>query len=371
MAKSIFPYQQVRRFILDQLEEGIWKPGDVLPAEVKLASQLAVHRLTVNRVTTELVREGVLVRRRGFGTLVSERKSGASKPVVGRGLVGLVTGHHFNPATNSYYGIIFENMRKLLSDNGIYLMPLGDAKEFFDKPERIIEGNLQKSLSAIALLGTGDPGIFSALEAFEHPAIIIGVSEYDGPLQSVSTDDESDAALVAEKILSLGHRNIVHLNAASPLRMHTRLQGFLGACERAGHAIPFRYVVEAGGLEIADGKAAMADFLDRNLPCTAIFGGNDNLSLGAISALKERGISVPGQVSVVGFDGIDAALHSHPPLTTMRVSRQRLAEQAVARIVAACTGLPSENLTDRLRSQWFPGGTLAAPPEKNESATGS
>jgi DNA-binding LacI/PurR family transcriptional regulator len=363
MAKSLFPYQQVRRFILDQLEQGIWKPGDLLPAEVKLASQLTVHRLTVNRVTTELVREGVLVRRRGVGTLVNEKKTGATtKPLLGRGLVGLMTGHHFNPATNSYYGIIFEKMRKLLSDSGIYLMPLGDAKEFFSRPDRIIEGNIQKSLSAIALLGTGDPGIFSALESFEHPAIIIGVSEYAGPLPSVSTDDESDAALVAEKILALGHRNIVHLNAASPLRMHTRLQGFLGACERAGHAIPFRYVVEAGGLEVSDGKAAMTEFLERNLPCTAVFGGNDNLSLGAISALKEKGISVPDQVSVVGFDGIEAALHSHPPLTTMRVSRQRLAEQAVARIVSACTGIATSSLTDRLRSQWFQGGTLAAPP---------
>lgn len=368
MAKSIFPYQQVRRFILDQLDQGIWKPGDVLPAEVKLASQLAVHRLTVNRVTTELVREGVLERRRGFGTLVRERPTGSAKPVLGRGLVGLVTGHHFNPATNSYYGIIFENMRKLLSESGIYLMPLGDAKEFFDRPDRIIEGNLKKSLSAIALLGTGDPGIFSALESFDHPAIIIGVSEYNGPLPSVSTDDESDAALVAEKILALGHRDIVHLNAASPLRMHTRLQGFLGACERAGHAIPFRYVVEAGGLEIADGKAAMSEFLDRNLPCTAVFGGNDNLSLGAISALKERGISVPGQVSVVGFDGIEAALHSHPPLTTMKVSRQRLAEQAAARIVTACTGITTGGLTDRIRSQWIEGGTLAPPPTSSPSA---
>ena len=142
--------------------------------------------------------------------------------------------------------------------------------------------------------------------------------------------------------------------------MHTRLQGFLGACEQAGHAIPFRYVVEAGGLEVSDGKVAMAEFLKRNLPFTAVFGGNDNLALGAISALKENGIDVPGLVSVVGFDGIEAALHGHPPLATMKVSRQRLAEQAVARIVSACTGIATGSLTDRLRSQWLEGGTLAS-----------
>src|SRR5690606_27769626 len=142
-------------------------------------------------------------------------------------------------------------------------------------------------------------------------------------LPCVSTDDENDAEIVAEKIMALGHRNIVHLNAATPLRMHTRLQGFLGACEKAGHAIPFRYVLEANGLEVADGKAAMTEFLKRDLPFTAVFGGNDNLALGAISALKEHGINVPQDVSVVGFDGIDAGLHNHPPLTTMKVSRRR------------------------------------------------
>ncbi len=363
MAKSLFPYQQVRRFVLDQLDQGLWKPGDLLPAEVKLASQLSVHRLTVNRVMTELVREGLLVRRRGVGTLVGEKKRGRAKPALGRGLVGLITGHHFNPATNPYYGVIFEKLRKLLEDNGIYLMPLGDAKAFFDRSASGVDGNIRPSLSAIVLLGTGEPEVFASLENFEHPAIIIGVSEYHGPLPCVSTDDETDAGIVAEKIMALRHRYIVHLNAASPLRMHTRLQGFLSACEKAGHAIPFRYVVEAQGLEVADGKAAMAEFIKRGLPFTAIFGGNDNLALGAIAALKENGIDVPREVSVVGFDGIDAALHSHPPLSTMKVSRQRLAEQAVLRIVSACTGSPDPSPSERLASTWVEGGTLAPAPK--------
>jgi len=359
MSKAIYPYQHVRRFILDQLHQGLWKEGDLLPAEVKLAKQLKVHRLTVNRVMTELVRDGLLARHRGVGTSVIGKKRG-TKATLGKGLVGLITGHHFNPSTNPYYGVIFEKMRKLLAAEGIYLMPLGDASEFFNKPSLGLGGDIRESLSAIALLGTGEREIFSSLENFDHPAIIIGVSEYTGPLPSVSTDDESDAGIVTEKLLALGHRNIVHLNAASPLRMHARLQGFLLACERSGHALPFRYVVEAGGLEVSDGKSAMAGFLERGLPFTAVFGGNDNLALGAMAALKERGMDVPREVSVVGFDGIDAAIHSHPPLATMKVSRQRMAEQAVARIVAACVGTAATNAAERLCSQWIEGRTLAS-----------
>ena len=240
MSKTLFPYQQVRQFILEQLDRGLWKPGDLLPAEVKLAKQLKVHRLTVNRMMTELVREGLLVRRRGVGTFVSEKKPRTAKPSLGKGLVGLITGHHFNPATNPYYGVIFEKMRKLLAGDGIYLMPLGDAREFFEKSSPAIGDNIRESLSAIALLGTGEREIFESLENFERPAIIIGVSEYSGPLPCVSTNDESDAGIVAEKILERGHRDIVHLNAASPLRMHSRLQGFLSACGFRTEKPPWR-----------------------------------------------------------------------------------------------------------------------------------
>ena len=118
--------------------------------------------------------------------------------------------------------------------------------------------------------------------------------------------------------------------------------------------------MEADGLEVSDGKAAMADFIERGLPFTAVFGGNDNLALGAIAALKEKGFDVPKDVSVVGFDGIDAALHSHPPLSTMKVSRQRFAEQAVERITSACTGATGPHPVLRLSSKWIEGGTLAA-----------
>jgi LacI family transcriptional regulator len=106
----------------------------------------------------------------------------------------------------------------------------------------------------------------------------------------------------------------------------------------------------------------MLEFLDRDLPFTAVFGGNDNLALGALSALKERGLDVPGQVSIVGFDGIDSALHSSPPLTTMKVSRRRLAEKAVELIVASCAGTNAAEPSGHLSSTWVEGGTLAAPP---------
>lgn len=356
MTKQLFPYQQVRKHVLERISDGSWVPGELIPAEVKLAAELSVHRLTVNRVLTELAREGLLLRRRGAGTVLL-RKS-RPDPGEGRKLVGLITGHHFDPATNPFFGVIFERLRKALKAQGIFLLPMGDAHEVFGGGTQGMV--VHRDLAALAMLG-GPEGRETTrrLEECGYPAMIIGVSEYEGPLPHVETADEADAGTVARKLLALGHRQIVHINATPPMRIRTRLQGFLHACEEHGHALPFRYIVDAKGLEIRDGKEAMLGFLKLGLPFTAVFGAIDNLALGAMAALVESGIDVPGQVSVAGFDGIDAALHSIPLLSTMKVSRSSLAEQAAQCLVEMCAGRPCPKPSRQPHAKWIEGATVA------------
>jgi len=361
MSKPLFPYQQVRQFALDQIASGQWRPGGLIPSEMKLAEQLSVHRLTVNRVLTELAREGLVERRRGVGTTLLAQRKRSIKPGSGHGLVGLITGHPFDPVGNPFYGVIFEKLRRILKAHSIYLIPLGDASEFFDSQSSLAVP--PEDLSALAMLGNPDnPRTMRLLEESSHPAVIIAVSEYEGPLPHVATEDAVDAGLVAKKLLALGHRRIVHLNAIPPMRIQSRLNGFLAACEQEGHSLPFRYLAEAGGLEIRDGKEAMQEFLKLGLPFTAVFGAIDNLALGAMAALLESGVKIPQQVSLVGFDGIDAAVHGVPPLSTMRVSRSSLAEQAAECLVAICNGKPAPKQRRQIRSRWIEGSTLGAAP---------
>jgi DNA-binding LacI/PurR family transcriptional regulator len=220
-----------------------------------------------------------------------------------------------------------------------------------------------EDFSAIAMLGVPESArTMQQLEQCGFPAMIIGMSEYEGPLPHVATEDEADAGLIATKLLALGHRLIVHINALPPKRLQSKLHGFLQACEQEGHSMPFRYIVEARGLEMHDGKEAMLEFLKRGLPFTAVFGATDNLALGAMSALSESGILIPEQVSVVGFDGIDAALHSSPRLATMRVSRTNMAEAAAKCLLALCSGRPAPEKNTPLRAKWIEGGTLMPAP---------
>jgi len=354
MPKNIFPYQQVRKFLVDQIQRGVWKPGEYLPSEVELAEQLKVHRLTVNRVMRDLVRDGLLHRRRGVGTSVVEVKPTSRRAPFGDGLVGVLTGHDFNPVTNLYYGEMFEGLRRGLMRHGIYALPLGDISEYMELVSSGICQSLQKSLSGIALMGPANSEAFLFLESMKVPVAVLGVSEYEGTLPHVASDDRNDAAEVAKKMLALGHTRIVHLTR----NLTSKLEGFLEACELAGHAVPYRYVLQADGFEIEDGRTAMLEFLDRDLPITAVFGATDHLALGAMLALRERGLRIPEDVSIAGFDGLPARTPGLPKLSTMSVPRERIGEQAAELLAAMSKGHKLPATIDHLPSQWIEGESL-------------
>ena len=368
----MFPYQQVREYVLNQINEGIWKPGDHLPSEVSLAAKLEVHRLTVNRVMRELTQSGHVKRRRGIGTIVASAQ-GHETPVplqrtpFGAGLIGLVSGHSFNPVTNPYFNEIFEGLRKGLQANDFFLMPLGDMGEFLELIAGPNGSEIEASLAAVAVLGPVEQKTHALLEAMDLPVAIVGVTEYLGPLPSIASNDTKDVAILTEKILSSGRRKIVHVNASSSSRLQSRLEGFLSACDAAGHSVPYHYVLEANGLEVEDGREAMQRFLEKHLPFDAVFGGNDNLAIGAAIALKEAGVVIPEDVSVVGFDGIPYSTSILPNLTTMSVPRFEIGQLAAKTIADLCVRKSTDQMLVRLDSTWVPGNTLVDKPRTKET----
>lgn len=359
----MFLYQRVREYVLNQINQGVWKTGDHLPSEVALAAQLEVHRLTVNRVMRELTQSGHVKRQRGVGTIVASREgheipAGLQRSPFGAGLVGLISSHSFNPVTNPYYNEIFEGLRRGLQANDFFLMPLGDVGEFLELVAGSLGQEIEGSLSALAVLGPLDQKTHALLESMDLPVVIVGFSEYSGPLPSIASDDMKDAAILTEKILARGHRKVVHLNASGASRLQSRLEGFLSACDAAGHTVPFHYVLEANGLEVEDGREAMQRFLEKHLPFDAVFGGNDNLALGAAKALKEAGVRIPEEVSIIGFDGIINSTSILPNLATMKVPRFQIGQLAAKTIADMCVRKTMDQKLIRLNSEWVDGETL-------------
>jgi alanine racemase len=162
----------------------------------------------------------------------------------------------------------------------------------------------------------------------------------------VEVDDEGGARLAAEHLISLGHRAFVVLSIDSsepggaedlegvPAR---RLRGYRAALREAGIDLADEAVV-ASPSTILGGAAAFAELWDAGQRPTAALAMSDAIAVGAMRAARERGLAVPSQLSVVGFDDIDLARFADPALTTIHQPVARKGEQAVELLLGLLEG---------------------------------
>ncbi|TML66826.1 MAG: LacI family transcriptional regulator, partial [Actinobacteria bacterium] len=130
--------------------------------------------------------------------------------------------------------------------------------------------------------------------------------------------------------LELGHRRIAHITGPSGwLATEARRRGYRGAVAAAG-ILPDPALEVESEPEIGPGRAAAEHLLDLPEPPTAIFAFNDNIAIGAIQAARSRGVRVPEELSVVGFDDVEHATIISPALTTVRQPLAEMGRTAVS-----------------------------------------
>jgi LacI family transcriptional regulator, galactose operon repressor len=190
----------------------------------------------------------------------------------------------------------------------------------------------------------------------------------DVDVTSIDVDNVAGARGAVEHLISLGHRRIACITNA-PLvytAAQERLTGYREALRAAGVRDAEELIGEAA-FDAASGHAAMAALLARTT-FDAVFVASDVVALGAIGALREAGLRVPGDVSVVGFDDIPLAAYFDPPLTTVRLPAFELGQAA------------GRALLDRIADRAVPVRTLlptelivraSTAPSSKASATGA
>ncbi|MDK1327691.1 LacI family DNA-binding transcriptional regulator [Arthrobacter sp. zg-Y1143] len=159
----------------------------------------------------------------------------------------------------------------------------------------------------------------------------------------VEVDNEEGAATATKRLISAGRRSIATI--AGPQDMHPgvdRLAGWRTAVQRAGLS---DLLVEAGDFTVASGAAAMRRLLDRGQPLDGVFAANDQMAAGAYTVLKERGLRIPDDVAVVGFDDDYYATSVAPALTTIHHPISLLGEKMAEILVDLIEGRPAERVT--------------------------
>jgi LacI family transcriptional regulator len=155
---------------------------------------------------------------------------------------------------------------------------------------------------------------------------------------SISIDNMAGAEAAVDHLLALGHRLVATITGPEHnADAQQRLAGYRRALEARG-IIPDPALVAIGDFTEPSGYAAVARLLELRPRPTAIFAANDNMAIGAMSALAQAGLRVPEDMAIVGFDDIAMARYLNPPLTTVNVDLLDLGARAVQRLIDTKNG---------------------------------
>ncbi|MGK6325285.1 LacI family DNA-binding transcriptional regulator [Sphingomonas sp. DT-51] len=154
---------------------------------------------------------------------------------------------------------------------------------------------------------------------------------------ALSMADEASARRATEHLLGLGHRRIGFIAGPADYAVSAqRTDGWRAAMTAAGASDGG--LIALGDFGFQSGVAAALDLLDAAVPPTAILASSDQMALGALAAARDRGLVVPDDLSVVGFDDTPIARFSHPPLTAMEQPIAAVTARAVELIIAQLNG---------------------------------
>lgn len=194
---------------------------------------------------------------------------------------------------------------------------------------------------AIVIETNDNPLFVSALGTQRYPWVALGY-----PIAScgavVHADDYQGAFRMTEHLLELGHRRVAVIDSSPrPRAIDERLNGVRNALARGGVTFD-EALLATGDFSDASGYAAAEQLLNLPEPPSAIFALNDRMAFGVLRCAQNRGLSVPEQLSVAGFDDIPAARGSNPPLTTVRQFGERLGFEAGQALFALLDGNPQD-----------------------------
>jgi LacI family transcriptional regulator len=191
-------------------------------------------------------------------------------------------------------------------------------------------------VQGVVVIGGGDSHEFTRqlLQAGVH---VVEVDHADAhlPSDAVLHDDERAGRLATRRLVELGHVDPVPAVIAGPQSLRVaaeRLAGYRTALAEAGLRDDPRSVLTTD-FGVVEGAGAMRRLLALPVPPTAVVCGNDELAAGALAVLRERGIAVPGEVSVVGCDDVGPAARLVPGLTTVHLDCEAAGNQAVWQLV--------------------------------------
>lgn len=299
-------------------------------ARVSGVSTATVSRALNGRPdVSEATRAKVMETARHLGYLPNEQ----ARALVRRrsSTVGLIWDTQYVRARGrqSFLNDLFVGLKMALADTGYHLLLLSPQSDEASV-DAFVRIAAQHSLEGVALMAVDEhlPAV-DALIASGRPCVGLDLPVRGRRASYVSTDNRYGAGLAVRHLHELGHRRIAMITGPTEmLPAAERFEGFRSTMAELGLDVPPSYVV-AGDFFLESGRASMQRLLALSQPPTAVFVASDLMAVGAMNAVFDAGLSVPKDISIVGYDDIELAGLVRPALTTVTQDYLQMGHAAV------------------------------------------
>jgi DNA-binding LacI/PurR family transcriptional regulator len=232
-----------------------------------------------------------------------------------------------------FFSGVIEAFKKQADKHG-YSLLFGSKNDRL-KNDTFLEYFKYRCVDGIAIICT-DPNDKETLELIESDFPIVVIDMFNKNTATVTSDSLEGCKLAVNYLYNLGHRRIAHISGASnsdnwPSTI--RKKGYIKAMEKLNLKILDGYIADGINFDVTGGYSAMKELLKLKERPTAVFAACDKIAIGAINAVKEAGLSVPEDISIMGFDDIEIAKYITPRLTTIRQNCDEIGKTAVDLLV--------------------------------------
>ncbi|MEV4644692.1 LacI family DNA-binding transcriptional regulator [Saccharopolyspora sp. NPDC049357] len=232
--------------------------------------------------------------------------------------------------TNPFYPHLIGPLHDELEQHGYRMMLFTERSETAVASQRLLDRSIDGVVLATATIGSRLP---DDLQRRELPFVFLNREAGGRPADAAVVDNELGGRLVARELAELGHRDIAHIGGpAETTTGREREMGFRLGLSESGIGLP-EDSVRRGPFDFDTGYRGLTEILDGPTRPTAVFCGNDVIAIGAFNAARARGVRIPEDLTLIGFDDIPMAAWEAFGLSTVHYDLAELAQEAARLLV--------------------------------------
>lgn len=232
--------------------------------------------------------------------------------------------------THDYFSFVLNGFKKSVEEKGydITFINAGKTRERMTYLEHCRYRGFDGVV--IACVDFENPEVEELIKS-DIPLVTIDYSFYGRA--SVVSDNVSGMRELLRFVVNRGHRKVAYIHGTDSAVTRNRLSSFYKTAEELGIEVPDEYIREAAYRDTFGAGLATEELLDLKFPPTCILYPDDFSCFGGINKIKDRGLRIPEDISVVGYDGIRIGRHIEPQLTTYRQNTEAIGEQAAEKLI--------------------------------------